>query len=166
LFFAYCGVVAWVTLRSYPVPNGSVDLIPFADTWQKMRDFGDRSALLEVAGNFALFIPFGYFLQAAFRRRLGVTYAIGALAPVAIETYQALAATGRNPSIDDVMFNALGAATGATLFVLVRGAVLLRRDRRDDRGGGLRRRDRRATSLQSRSDGRMQAAAGSEEGLR
>jgi hypothetical protein len=36
-------------------------------------------------------------------------------------------ATGRNPSIDDVMYNAAGALVGATVFELIRGALYYRR---------------------------------------
>lgn len=127
---AYSIVVAWFTLRSYPVADGAVDLVPFVDTWQKMREAGDRVALGEVAGNFALFVPLGYFVQGALRPRLRRSCAIGALASIGVETFQAVLATGRNPSIDDVMFNTAGAAVGASLFVLLSGAIRWRRARR------------------------------------
>jgi glycopeptide antibiotics resistance protein len=128
---AYCVVLAWLTLRSLPYPDGSADLVPFLDTWQQMRDYGDRSALREVAGNFILFVPFGYLLQASLRRRLPITCALAACASAGIETFQALLASGRNPSIDDVIFNTIGAAAGALLFTLVRGAVRYRRETGD-----------------------------------
>ncbi|HEY7875812.1 MAG TPA: VanZ family protein, partial [Actinomycetota bacterium] len=77
---AYSLVVAWFTLRSLPYERGSIDWIPFSDTWQLMRDRGDRPALREVASNFALFVPLGYFLQGALRRRLLITFALAAAA--------------------------------------------------------------------------------------
>jgi glycopeptide antibiotics resistance protein len=128
---AYSVVIAWFTLRSYPVADGAVDIVPFVDTWQKMREAGDRVALREVVANFALFVPLGYFVQGALRPRLRASCAIGALASIGVETFQAVLATGRNPSIDDVMFNTAGAAVGASLFVLLNGAVRWRRARQE-----------------------------------
>jgi glycopeptide antibiotics resistance protein len=122
---AYCLVIAWVTLRSFPYPSGSFDYIPFLDTWQQMRDYGDRSALREVAGNFALFVPLGLLLQASFgsRRNVTVALAIAATTSIAIEAWQGIAAAGRHPSLDDVLYNTAGGLTGAIIFMLVRGAV-------------------------------------------
>lgn len=128
---AYALVLAWVTLRSLPFPDGSFDPVPFLDTYQQMRDYGDRSALREVAGNFALFVPLGFLLQAGFggRRNVAVALMGAALVSVGIETWQGLVASGRHPSIDDVLYNTSGAFAGAVIFILIRGAVRFRQAR-------------------------------------
>jgi glycopeptide antibiotics resistance protein len=127
---AYSCVVAWVTLRSLPGAASSPDLVPFLDTWRQLRDYGDRATLWEVAGNFVLFVPFGFFLAAATRRH---ALAIGGLAAVVsgvIELSQWAVVAGRNPSVDDVIYNTTGATTGAVVCALLRGAAAFRRDAR------------------------------------
>ena len=137
----YSCVVAWVTLRSLPGLDGSADLFPFLDTWRQMRDYGDRSALREVAGNFALFVPFGFFLAASAGRttRMWRVVAVAGAASLFIEVSQWLFVDGRNPSIDDVIYNTAGAATGAAVFTLVLGAAgYWRGARRTPEGHGSR----------------------------
>jgi glycopeptide antibiotics resistance protein len=124
---AYCAVVAWVTLRSLPGLDGSPDLVPFLDTWRQMRDYGDRATLREVAGNFVLFIPLGFFLAGAIRRNAWTVAVLAGSASVLIEVTQWAVIGGRNPSVDDVIYNTAGAAFGAIVFALVRGAAAYRR---------------------------------------
>jgi glycopeptide antibiotics resistance protein len=124
---AYSGVIAWVTLRSLSGLDGSPDLIPFLDTWRQMRDYGDRATVREVASNFVLFVPFGYLLAASWRRDVWTVAALAGLASVAIEVGQWAVVGGRNPSVDDVIYNCAGAVTGAVVYSLVRGALAFRR---------------------------------------
>ena len=120
---AYGGLVAWVTLRSLPGPDGSPDVIPFLDTWRQIRDYGDRATLWEVGGNFVLFLPLGFLLAAWSRRSAWVIGGIAAVTSVVIEVNQWALVGGRNPSVDDVMYNTAGAATGAVVFTLLLGAA-------------------------------------------
>lgn len=129
-FIAYSAVVAWVTLRSLPGYASSPDLVPFLDTWRQLRDYGDRATLWEVAGNFVLFVPFGFFLAAVTRRDALVVGALAAVVSALIELSQWALVAGRNPSVDDVIYNTMGAASGAIVFILVRGAAAFRRDAR------------------------------------
>jgi glycopeptide antibiotics resistance protein len=136
----YSGVVAWVTLRSLPNLGSAPDLVPFLDTWRQMRDYGDRATLWEVGGNFMLFVPFGFFLAAVLRRDVRTVGALASLTSVVIELAQWAVVNGRNPSVDDVIYNTAGAVAGAIVFVLVRGAVEFRRERSSARaadGGGV-----------------------------
>ena len=120
---AYAGVVAWVTLRSLRGPDGSPDLVPFLDTWRQMRDYGDRATLWEVGGNFVLFVPFGFLLAGATRRPPVTVAALAASTSIVIELCQWAIVAGRNPSIDDVIYNTAGAAVGVVVFTLLRGAI-------------------------------------------
>lgn len=126
-FLAYSAVVGWVTLRSLPGPDGAPDLVPFLDTWRQMRDYGDRATVREVAGNFVLFLPFGFLLTAWSRRDAVTVGALAGLTSVGIEVSQWAFVGGRNPSVDDVLYNTAGAAAGAIVFVLFRGASAFHR---------------------------------------
>ena len=131
-FTAYSVLVAWVTLRSLPGANGSPDLVPLLDTWRQMRDYGDRATLWEVGGNFTLFVPFGFLLAGALRRSAFIVAALAVLTSAVIEWSQWAVVAGRNPSVDDVIYNTAGAAAGATVFVLLRGALAFRKRPRDE----------------------------------
>jgi glycopeptide antibiotics resistance protein len=131
VLIAYLGVVLWFTLRPLPTPDSQPVIVPFVDTWRQMRDLGDKVALEEATRNVLLFIPFGYLLPASVRRLRGFKSAMGVGAGVSaiIELAQWLVVPGRSPSIDDVMYNTIGSAIGAALFILLTGLWRHRRDR-------------------------------------
>jgi glycopeptide antibiotics resistance protein len=136
---AWLGVIGWMTLRPLPTVDGSVFFVPFVDTWQQMRDVGDRLALRAAGGNVLLFIPFGVLVAAASARtpkRIWQTVVIGAALSAAIELSQWLVIPGRSPSIDDIILNTTGAAIGGALFVLSEGAARSRRRRLSRQGLG------------------------------
>ena len=127
----YLGVVLWLTLRRLPGPKAPVALVPLVDTWRQMRDLGNREAAREVIGNVLLFVPLGFLLAASFRslRRLLPAMAVAAGISLVIEATQSLPSIGRSTSVDDLIFNTIGAAVGAAVFILARGAWLYRRQR-------------------------------------
>ena len=131
LLAAYMGLTLWVTLRARPGQSSDVFVVPFVDTWNQMRDLGEKAALQEVTGNVLLFLPLGYLAPASFRflREWWVTVVAGALLSVLIELSQWLFGVGRSPSIDDVIYNTVGAAIGAAVFFLLTGWRRYRRDR-------------------------------------
>lgn len=128
----YLGVVLWLTLRPLPGESSGPILVPLLDTWEKMRDFGDKNALAEATRNVLLFVPFGYLLPASIRRlrSFPLTIAVGAITSALIELTQWVFGVGRSPSIDDVIYNTIGAGIGAGLFVLLTGLWHHRRDER------------------------------------
>jgi glycopeptide antibiotics resistance protein len=127
----YLCVVLWLTLGRLPGPKAPVALVPLVDTWRQMRDLGNRGAAREVIGNVLLFIPLGFLLAASFRplRRLLPGVAVAAGISLAIEAMQSLPSIGRSTSVDDLIFNTIGAAIGAAILILARGAWLYRRER-------------------------------------
>lgn len=131
LFVAYLGFVLWVTLHPLPGEEHGPLLFPFLDTWRQMRDLGDKTALREVTGNVALFVPFGFLLPAWWRaaRRFWPIVAAGFALSLAVELSQWLFVAGRSPSIDDIIFNTVGTGVGGAVFLLLRGARRHRRDR-------------------------------------
>ena len=154
----YLGVVLWLTLRPLPGESSGPILIPLLDTWEKMRDFGDKNALMEATRNVLLFIPFGYLVPASIRRlrSFRTAIAVGAAASALIELTQWLFGVGRSPSIDDVIYNTTGAGIGAGLFVLLTG---LWRHRRDER----KRRRQLQPSANGRSDSRREEVVESDD---
>lgn len=74
----------------------------------------DAEELRDLVSNIILFIPLGWVLRYWVRPRL--VFWICVAATVCIETTQAFLLTGRDPSIRDILTNALGAAIGLWLF--------------------------------------------------
>ena len=72
--------------------------------------------LFEYGGNFALFIPFGGLVYIT-AKRTRVTIISGALLSLSIEIAQFVLGVGRS-DVDDLLFNTLGAATGAGIVKL------------------------------------------------
>ena len=127
----YLRVVLWLTLRPLPGPKAPVALVPLVDTWRQMRDLGNREAAREVIGNVLLFVPLGFLLAACLprARRFLRAVVVGAGISLAIEATQSLPSVSRSTSVDDFMFNTIGAAIGASIFILVGGALRYRRAR-------------------------------------
>jgi glycopeptide antibiotics resistance protein len=126
LMAGYVVVLALVTLVPRPgSPGTSLDLLPFHQTWQLLsesRDQGD--AITPTVGNIALFVPFGWLLPMTWpwARSLKRILVVSMTCSATIEVCQFLFITGRAPTIDDVIFNALGSAVGAVMFFAPRAA--------------------------------------------
>ncbi len=103
-----CGIIAWFTLR--PPPSGTAPLThaPFSCLWACGTQTS-RDALLNVL----LFIPLGASLRPWLRVRQAWLVAVGLTC--GIELAQALWLPGREPSLRDILTNALGAGIGMAL---------------------------------------------------
>jgi glycopeptide antibiotics resistance protein len=88
--------------------------------------------LFQVVGNVAAFVPLGFGvagLQASSGKKIFVPAVLaGVVLSLIIETIQ-LGLPTRATDVDDVLFNTLGAALGAGLFLLARGRTPQRRRR-------------------------------------
>lgn len=91
------------------------------------------SGWIEFAANIALFVPLGFLLTLVFRNPI-IGPILGIAVSVAFELIQ-FVVPDRQPSVRDVISNALGAAIGALLAWLL---VLRRRNASSDRGRGRR----------------------------
>ncbi|NQV05925.1 VanZ family protein [bacterium] len=85
-----------------------------------------RFLFKDVAGNVVVFIPVGFVFaglmgEMPLRRRFWTALAMGAALSLFIEAIQ-IAIPTRATDVDDLLFNALGAAIGAGLFVWSRRA--------------------------------------------
>ncbi|MDO4620105.1 MAG: VanZ family protein [Lachnospiraceae bacterium] len=98
------------------------NLMPFREIgrfWRHRRVLGRRSVYLNLGGNVAGFLPFGFFLPVITKKlRSGekVT-ALGACFSIVVELVQLLTKTG-SCDVDDVMLNTLGTAAGYLLFLV------------------------------------------------
>ena len=92
-----------------------VNLRPFSDLFRAfdLSRFYVGIAVGNLVGNVLLFVPLGLALALRFRG-LGIlgSVAIVATLSVAVEGWQAVAGTGRNADITDVLMNTLGGAVG------------------------------------------------------
>lgn len=80
-----------------------------------------KEILVNVGGNFAMFIPTGIILPILYKKldSFWGTVGMGALISLIIELLQLLLYT-RYTSIDDVIINTLGTAAGYGIYVLIR----------------------------------------------
>jgi glycopeptide antibiotics resistance protein len=98
----------------------SARLIPLVDTWRLIAEGeGEPLPLAAMLGNVALFVPLGWLLPSVWPplRDIRRIVVLGAACSMAIEVSQLLLVPGRTPSVDDVIFNALGALIGAAVFL-------------------------------------------------
>jgi glycopeptide antibiotics resistance protein len=104
--------------------NWEPQLVPIWNLVVNLRD-GDRvlATLAGVAGNVALFLPFGFLLPLLARgmdrwwRTAGAGFALSA----AIELSQVAFPGVRRPDVNDVLMNTLGAALGFAAYRLAAG---------------------------------------------
>ena len=99
-------LILLLTLWPHDAPN-QLRLRPFSDI-----------TLVGVVGNLLLFLPFGAALYLR-RRKLAAAVMAGFAFSASIELTQ-LAVHGRTTSIDDAIFNTLGAAAGWATVALLR----------------------------------------------
>lgn len=118
-------VTQWPTL---PDPNGP--------GWVRtllaaLHDVGLPAAvdlpLIEALANVAMFVPLGLLLPAATRLRPWTAVPVGAAFSTLIELSQLAFLPHRQPTVQDVVMNTLGAAIGAVVVLTVRRRRAARR---------------------------------------
>jgi glycopeptide antibiotics resistance protein len=135
---ATCLAVAWVlsmTLRPDSTPN-TINLVPLREHTQAVIcllngcPYAARAArflFIDVAGNVAIFVPIGLALTGALgglpdRRRLWMAIALCAALSAGIELTQ-LTIPSRATDVNDVLYNSVGAASGALFIVFVQSRL-------------------------------------------
>ena len=99
-------------------------------------DLVERQPIMQIAYGAAdgspRAVPLGYLLPASWPalRRPALAIATGAGMSLLIELAQWLVGDGRSPSVDDVIYNAVGTAIGVVFFILLTGLWRYRRARR------------------------------------
>ena len=129
---ALCWILA---LTIFPIPLearwwrfhqqfSNMSFVPFRTIGTQLSLGLERYEAIQLLGNIALFVPFGFVLPAAVRtcRRLWVTLVVAAGLSVLIETLQALL-PGHTTDIDDVILNTAGAVLGFFAFSLISWTV-------------------------------------------
>jgi glycopeptide antibiotics resistance protein len=119
-----------MTLRPVSTIN-TVNLVPFRDhAWAVRCLLSDcpsvisaaYSILVDVLGNVVVFVPIGLSLAGVlgglpYWRRLRTAIAIGVALSISIELMQ-LTIPSRTTDVDDVLFNTIGTALGATFLIV------------------------------------------------
>ena len=101
------------------------NLVPFRDLARAIdgRPWGLEAAVVGIAGNLVLFVPWGFLFALRFRRRSWRTLLLVTLAISAgVELWQALTATGRSSDVTDIVVNTAGGLVGYALGRAVTGA--------------------------------------------
>jgi glycopeptide antibiotics resistance protein len=133
---ALIGAVGWIlALTIFPIPLearwwrfhqqfSNMSFVPFRTIGTQLSHGLERYEAIQLLGNVALFVPFGFVLPAGVRtcRRLWVTLVVAAGLSVLIETMQALL-PGHTTDIDDVILNTAGAVLGFFAFSLISWTV-------------------------------------------
>ena len=101
--------------------NWNLNLVPFDSIRLQLRFFRESWAKMNLVGNVAAFVPFGFLLPLAYpkMRRLAAVLAAGLFATCFIEAFQYVTMLG-SCDIDDVMLNEFGCLLGALAFFLYR----------------------------------------------
>ncbi len=135
LFIMYCGGLATVTILShitsltFDISGMKVNLIPFNFVYEMIfgayKLYGNTTAvLINVIGNIAVFIPFGFMLSLLWRgahwRKAAL---ISAAASLFIELCQ-LPQISRVTDIDDIILNTAGGLLGYLLYTLIKPEIV------------------------------------------
>lgn len=102
-------------------------MIPFREIINDLTGNADDSAL-NLLGNMAIFLPFGFMIPIVSGRREFKIILILLLTSAAIETVRLF--EGRRCDIDDVVLNTVGAVLGWILFSVLYEAKAKKRKRR------------------------------------
>jgi glycopeptide antibiotics resistance protein len=117
---AYAAALALVTLLPTRWPpwarwfgNGEPKLVPFDDILVRLK-WAPLWTLTDLFGNVLLFVPLGFLLPLLVPavRRWWQALAVGAGVSLLIELYQLALPAVREPSVTDLLMNALGAVLG------------------------------------------------------
>ena len=133
LFAAYCAVMLWLLFGRPGYTEGipylqqmKVNLIPFRTLRLFFRLLSHRrphlvlSAVINLVGNVAMFIPLGLFLPVVFTklRKMWKTVLYAALMISIVELLQLLTLVG-SCDIDDLILNLIGTIAGYGLYKLI-----------------------------------------------
>lgn len=101
--------------------------------WKYREQLGAYAVFTNLFGNILVFVPFGFFMPMASRRRSGFSalfYSFGL--SLCVETFQLLAKVG-SFDVDDLLLNTVGGVLGYMVFVI--GAAVRRKyDKRKNKG--------------------------------
>lgn len=143
LFVLYIGFVFYFLLvselygRSGEMQDYHYNLVLFKEIrrfWNYREQLGIFATVANLAGNILIFIPFGFFMPMASRRRSFIVTAVDSLAlSFFVETVQFFTKVGCF-DVDDLLLNTIGGMLGYIIFtissVIRRGYVKKRRRKR------------------------------------
>jgi glycopeptide antibiotics resistance protein len=110
----------WELTFNFNRSLGDINLVFFKKTWKMIYAKSSIDFIYNSLGNVLCFIPFGFLMPFVFVKNNSFTKVFGAgiLLSIFIESMQFLLATGIS-DIDDVFFNACGAAGGYLCYWLI-----------------------------------------------
>ncbi len=111
------------------------NLVPFREIARYMKygqAIGIKSFLLNIVGNVAIFMPFGFLIAILHKvfRKVHISIFAAALFSAIMETLQLLTKVG-SFDVDDIILNTLGGFLGLMIFFILRPVYLKHRDALD-----------------------------------
>ncbi|MBQ4583829.1 MAG: VanZ family protein [Bacilli bacterium] len=99
--------------------NGGINYIPFTEIFRY--EIGSKLFMLNVIGNIAMFIPFGYFISHYLNaKKISSIFIVTLIASACIEIVQLN--IGRSFDIDDIILNCIGSIVGFLIYIAL-GAI-------------------------------------------
>lgn len=99
--------------------NGGINYIPFTEIFRYK--IGSKLFMLNVIGNIAMFIPFGYFISHYLNaKKISSIFIVTLIASACIEIVQLN--IGRSFDIDDIILNCIGSIVGFLIYIAL-GAI-------------------------------------------
>lgn len=116
---AWILVLLWLTVLGRPSADRVAYLIPFTTTASMLKDAPWYEIFYLLVGNIAWFVPIGFLLPLSTRIKPWLAILCGAGLSLLIEAGQYLFSVGCT-DVDDLIFNTLGTAIGALVYVIVK----------------------------------------------
>lgn len=99
--------------------NAGINYIPFTEIFRYK--IGSKLFVLNVVGNIAMFIPFGYFISNYLKaKKISSIFVVTLIASACIEIVQLN--IGRSFDIDDIILNCIGSIIGFLIYIAL-GAI-------------------------------------------
>ena len=116
-FICYVLLLFQLVTSSDISASGGINYIPFAEI--SRYEFGSKLFILNVIGNIAIFIPFGYFITIYLKTNKHLPIlSIALITSLCIELVQLY--IGRSFDVDDILLNCIGGFIGHLLYLFLK----------------------------------------------
>lgn len=117
LLFVLYALLLFQLLTSTEINTSSgLNIVPFTEIFRY--ETGSKLFLLNVVGNIAIFVPFGYFVSRYVNAsKISHILLVGTITSLTVELVQLQ--IGRSFDVDDILLNVIGSIIGFLLFISI-----------------------------------------------